>query len=144
MRLQAPTSSRPLYYDRNPSDQTLIFISEGLAPHASTQRAIYTVPTDNKAYAELSQVDVNRSSAAGTPETLVLSSQITPSGGAAVALQTARLWDNNNTIGDRDKNISGTMLLLLDGDAYHIDSGDGSTTGTVDYEARAKLTEFDA
>ena len=143
-RISSPVSSRPEYFDRNPSTQTLAFRSEGVAPHASTQRATYTVPTGNNGFIESVIHDVFRATAAGTGATLAGFTQHTPSGGAGVAIQVARLLAEQNSIGDRDKFALGTNMLILAGDQVEITTVDSSTTGTVSYDLMIKITEFDA
>lgn len=143
MRLFNVRSGRAVYYDRNPADISLGFSGTDVVPHAETQRASYTVPTDKKAFLEQGITDMVRTAAAGTPGQSITFMQHTPDGGSAISYLQARLTPNFNSIGDRDKQLVGTSLLILEADLLEIVTQDLAVTGTVTYATALKLTEFD-
>lgn len=142
-RLENPVVTRFAYYDRNTVKRSISFKGDALAPHALTVRATYTVPSASKAFAEFFFTDLLRLTAAGTPGSPINFISHTPDGGAPAAIFLARLLSTQNAINDTVKHAQGVFLLANDDDAFTLSTQDGSTTGTVFYEVRAHIVEFD-
>jgi hypothetical protein len=131
-------ANRNVLYDRNPTSISTMFGQAlAVAPHTSTARWTYTVPTGRKAAIVGAHYEVFRNSAATT-------------GGDITSLVNAQnafpvYFDVfNNTVGftDRERN-SGTMYLLA-GQAITANDTDLSTGGSVSFTTSAEGTEFDA
>jgi len=91
---------------------------------------------------ELIYLAVVRRAAPTTPALARLHIDLTPSGGSATELIDACIFTGN--VGDMDKSVLGSTMLLYAGDRIRAWSVDQSTGGTVDYIATAKATEFNA
>lgn len=143
MRLQAPTSSRPVYYDRNPVMITIVFDSIGIVPHSDTIRGAYTVPTGKKAFSESFILWLLRDTAADTPGDANVRFNFTPNGGAAVSLYQNTLDAVQNSIGDNRQIFVGVGALFLVGDLIDLHTIDAGTGGLIAYNGAMKMTEFD-
>jgi len=66
MRTGVLGAQRPEPHDRNPVRQTLTYSGTGIAPHATTQRFSYTVPSGKKAIVLAAQANLQRATAATT------------------------------------------------------------------------------
>jgi hypothetical protein len=135
--------ARPAWYDRNAASKCSSYLATA-APHALTARWTYTVPAGKKALVELLQVGLKRMTAAGTPQVAYVAITVVPSGGSGVYLVFADLTASNNAVGDKDNMSSQGTLNLSAGDEINAKTYDGSTTGTIEYTANMKITEFDA
>ena len=143
-RFSSPTSSRPIYYDRNPIDIDEFFQSGFIAPHAQTTRWDYTVPSDKKAFCELFAIQLIVEVIHSTPSGRTNTINYTPSGGAEVNMLRADLRAGSQTINDRNDKWIGATINLLEGDellGVTLDLGIG---GTSFYTNSVKLTEYDA
>lgn len=138
-RLEAPTSGRPFYFDRTPLTVRVIFFAEGVAPHATTIRATYTVPANRKAFAEAVQLSIARATAPGTDGRAVIN--LRSDSGTFLA---ANLWEEDNAAKDRVDLTFGATMTRLAGDEVAIDTSDVAITGTVNYNGVATITEYDA
>ena len=131
--------ARGAYYDRNPLEVlTLGYQINGLAPAALTQRATYTVPTGRKAFVNDLSADINRATAAGA------SGKISAIIHRSTASGQWRLSLFNNVVGASATKASGVNRTLLAAAVIVINTEDLSTTGTVDFDIFAYITEFDA
>jgi hypothetical protein len=139
MRIVNTFSGRPNYYDRGP---TQVGISYGpanaIAPHGSTQRATYTVPTGRKAMVEAINVNIFRDVVATTAG-LALAQSTVPGGGSLDALNV-----NGNVVGNGAQKLAGVQMLLNAADNTKIFTQDASTGGSHAYSVTATIAEFDA
>lgn len=143
-RIVSPVASRPVYYDRNPSSQTLIYVNAGTSPHSVTERDARTIPAGSKGFVEIAQTEVRRSSAASSAGVAQMTLGFTPDGGSLANLFYAALQDDQNSVGDAQSQVVSATMILEEGDKIAIRTADGSTGGSVDYTGTAKIMEFDA
>jgi len=73
--------ARPAYYDRDPVMVNQESSLAALAPHGSTTRFTYTVPSGKKAYMEVSYADVTVITAAAPAGSKSVRLTYTPDGG---------------------------------------------------------------
>lgn len=143
MRISTPVASRPQYYDRNAI--TEVQHSElSAGPHATTARAVYTVPAGKKAYIELAENHIRRNTAASAAARATGECAIFISGGNSGGFVQTILWASENTVGDRDDNIIGFTTMLIAADVFQAQTSDGSTGGDISYFQKFKYTEFEA
>jgi hypothetical protein len=142
MRTGQPIIGRPAWHDRNPITTLYVYSAAGVAPHTTTPRWTYTVPSGKKAMIEFLHVRILRSAAATTAGKVTAAISITPSGGPSADIMVANILTNN--VGDREALVSGATLTLLAGDKIAGYTSDASTGGTIDYVLACKATEFDA
>jgi hypothetical protein len=135
-------ASRPQYYDRTATPTMDQFGTSGAAPHASTVRWTYTVPSGKKAYLEWVNAWLRRVTAAAPVGRATSVINYTPSGGAAGSIVIARHINNAVDAVDRDGGSVGAFLGA--GDVVNASTEDLSTGGTVDYLVVSKRAEFDA
>lgn len=141
MRFTNVFSGRPSFYDRTPLDVQKS-TSLQVAPHAQTQRWIYTVPSARKAQITLLENWVNRITVATTASQVTMFIKNTPSGGSTLVVSEATFFGNN--IDSRTQHTRGNTAILLAGDAIESDDSDASTAGTAHLGANLMATEFDA
>lgn len=131
-------ANRNAYYDRNPTTlTTLAFASLNVAPHASTQRWTYTVPTGRKAYLSVARVALFRNAAAapvGNVEDYMVWQNVYP----------AQLEFFNNAAGAYLTDHIPHSIIMLAGQNITAFSSDASTGGTVSHWIDAAAMEFDA
>ena len=137
-----PIIARPAWYDRNPSIQVKNYSAAGVAPHTSTLRWSYTVPSGKKAFLELADIEVVRATAATTVGMVSAGITYTPSGGSEVNVIVVEI--RTNGVGDRAGKTVGQAFVMSAGDSIKAYTTDTSTGGTIDYTMSAKITEFDA
>ncbi|MGE0136104.1 MAG: hypothetical protein AB7L91_19060 [Dehalococcoidia bacterium] len=131
---------RPAYYDRNPSSMSLYYNGVGVAPHGSTTRGSYTVPSGKRARVEFAASRVVRASeaaAAGTIESQT-GYQLGANGTAIAFVRTT-----TNTVGDFAHDAKAAGVTLVPGDMALLSTSDGSTGGTVNYNLSERILEFD-
>jgi len=144
VRVGTPSAvARPEWYDRNPTSKADGHATTA-APHTITERVAYTVPSGKKAIVEMVYLRIKRVTAATTAGTATSLLRVTPSGGSAMSIMIAELTSSQNSVGDKETLQVSPLMTLFTGDKVSGDSLDTSTGGTVEYQARWKLTEFDA
>jgi hypothetical protein len=134
-------SDRAQYYDRNPTAIIKSAFLRTVAPHSATQRWIYTVPANRKAFVEYLTNKIRRFGAASAVADFQSLIQYTPSGAGANVISEVISQDNamENAFGD----VVGSFGLLVAGDSMNLVTSDLSTGGSVDYFSGLKATEFD-
>jgi len=137
----AADASRLAWYDRNPVSVIKWWGMQDVAPHFSTQRWTYTVPTSKKAYIENVNAMAVRTVVATTVGRVCDYVVYYPSGGGSLWLTEAEFI--KNAVGDSDKNNIACPITMLVGDTVTGFTSDDSTAGTVDHFLMAKITEFD-
>lgn len=130
--LDVPTQ----YWDRGGSVQWIGYDATGVAPHGSTQRAIYTVGNSHMAYCESAGVALARNNVAGT---------------AGQWRGTVR-WNTNkifgtihrgNSAGDVAPAVVGSSIgPLFAAESISLETRDTSTGGSVDYLLGLKVTDY--
>jgi len=135
-------TARKEWYDRNPAVRFLQYSADGAAPHTDTERWNYTIPTGKKAFAEASELEIVRATAASAAGLVMCRVNYRPSGGIPYRLLTLRM--RTNGVGDARLIQLGHSVTLLAGDALYGYTADQSTGGTMDYTETVKITEFDA
>jgi len=138
MRTGVLGAQRPEPHDRNPVRQTLTYSGTGIAPHATTQRFSYTVPSGKKAIVLAAQANLQRATAATTAAITRASVQL-----QNTLVVDARISYDNNVGARASMNIA-QAGVLLPGETVIGQTRDTSTGGTVDYEIDCLITEFDA
>lgn len=134
---EAQVSPRAEWYDRNPSDQSVGYLAVAVAPHTTTTRATYTVPTGRKAFITALHAEVYRRDAPTTAGKVY--AQVFWSG--VVMLKASHL---NATVGSVERSSVGVDNALMAGDTVFIETCDLSTGGTMDYQVGVAIVEFDA
>lgn len=137
MRITIGGGQRQAPYDRNPAQANLEFVGSAVAPHADVERDTYTCPNNKKAQIDIVQLQVERVTAAA------------PVGKFGVYVlvsgdELAKCFSRNNTAGGGRTVDVGSSIVIGAGTVVSIRSFDGSTGGTVDYDAQVNITEFDA
>jgi len=143
------TFMRPLWYEnaRNPLQVMKYFsahpnAASAIAPHSSTSRWTYTVPSGKKAYVELVDVLIMRTEAASAADTVwVLVNHTAFTGGVAGLISTEFI---SNTVGASATKTLSQSVLMLTGDTLTAFTADMSTGGKCVYAVTCKITEFDA
>ncbi|MEM3549356.1 MAG: hypothetical protein QXJ23_10180 [Thermofilum sp.] len=140
MRLVQTLGALPEYYDRGAANQTVNYMGSSLAPHTSTQRANYTVPSGRKAIVDSAFILITRENLATGIGRARLTVFYTPSGGSAIPIAVVQLDNNcrNHTV---HKTFTG-LGILYPGDTLSIYTMDDSTGGTCSYWATLKIFEF--
>ena len=134
--------ARTNWYDRNPLTVVKTFGTPlgGIAPHAVTERWVYTVPTGRKAYVESASV-ISMRDAAAAPAGAVTDYIVY---NTAPSTQLALIQYLNNTVGHSMSMGIGQSVTMLEGDTLKGYTTDASTGGTCTHFINAKLTEFAA
>ncbi len=130
-------AARLAYYDRNPTEVTIIGQAIGAAPHADTQRSTYTVPTARKALLGIGSVYVRRITVAA-PVGAVIARVLTAAIGTLQCQLSSNTVDANVALPGENGNV------LLAAVQIQLRDQDSSTGGTVDYSENQPMTEFDA
>ncbi len=131
--------ARPVYYDRNPLTNRISYVAGSVAPHGSTSRATYTVPTGRKAFVSLIQGELLRQTAAAPAgDAQFIVRDLT--GGAHYLTQDIL----TNGVGDKAQAVMGANMTMLAAEVIQILTGDGSIGGTFYYSITAQSVEFDA
>lgn len=133
-----------VWSDRNPSSQHQAYFGEGVAPHGTTQRASYTVPTGKKAKVHGAYCETKIITAASTPSTKNCFLAVIDTVPNTFPLLRAILGADKNSVGQLDRFALGQTYTLIAGEKLVIYSADYSTGGTVDYTASAAVTVYDA
>lgn len=110
-------------------------------PHGDTSRGTYTVPAAKRAAIPFISLTIRRVTAAAPLAEVYLRILLTPSGGAAA--EVVRFNNPSNAVEGDTSVVVPFEMVLQPGDLIDIHSFDGSTGGTVAYEAGFALTEFD-
>ncbi len=130
-------SVRGPYYDRNPSSKGSSFSLTGTAPHAQTNRIVYSVPTGRKAIVTTGTGQIRRAVAATTVgEAQVL---MAGAGGTFYVLS-----NKSNTVDQQLGLTVGPAESFNAADNVVVQTSDASTAGTVDYAGSIGIEEFDA
>ena len=137
MRVGFPGGPRLEWYDRNPSTDVLVYSASGVAPHAVTVRATYTVPTGKKAWLSLITQSIFRATAA----TVVgkVTTWIWIAGAPA-----SFLLHQDNTEAAKEHAITSAVAAVQSGQVVEIRTQDAGEGGTMDYVLSILYTEFDA
>ena len=130
------------WYDRNAISVFKRYVATDVAPHALTERWIYTVPKGRKAFVEYLAASAVRITAAGPQGLVTACIDLGLAGGTALSIMAAQVMTNN--VGDKDRVNIGQSLTLDPGDVLKANTTDLSTGGTMKYRLIAKITEFDA
>lgn len=118
----------------------LSYIAAGVAPHAATIRATYTVPAGRAAIVEIAQASIIRDAAPAPASIASGRVRYLPSFGGTLWLCEAVIFDA--AVGARDVSAVGLTLYMAAGDTIDLETFDGSTGGTVRYAMTAKVTEI--
>ncbi len=110
---------------------------DAAAPHASTARGSYTVPTGRKAFVASYNVEVSRETVATTLGRARVQELV-----AGTQTVVVSLFDN--TVGARQVSSPSGGHVSLTGNIVSITDDDGSTAGTVTFVADVGIVEFDA
>jgi len=125
------------WYDRNASQAGIYWNSVNVAPHGSTVRATYTVPSGKKAFVCAAELDVRRRTAATTLGTVL--AWLTFAGNMAL-----QILHENNTVDNRQTITCYLGGILLSGQSLQLSTWDASTGGAMDYMLTALIVEFSA
>lgn len=140
MRYSNPTAARGAYHDRSAVNVTRSYNALNVAPHGLTVRASYTVPAYHIAMIDLVSLATMRNTVATTPAVYQAFLRYTPSAGSPIdMLQCATAQNSTNVF--TTLNLSGAGVLLP-GDVIELLTTDGSTGGTVHYNAILKILQF--
>lgn len=129
------------WYDRNPLDVNLDY-DQILAPHITTVRWTYTVPTKRKTYIELLTLFLQRETVTTGAHLNEAEILFTPLNGTATFLPKAYLI--TNTVGDYRQIEIGQSILALAGDQIQFATQGTDDDGLVRFAGCMKATEFDA
>lgn len=142
MKVTSYAVARPVYYDRNSATKGRTYGAAGVAPHATTTRWEYTVPSGKAAYVETLNVLLLRDNAPTVQALAQIIIYIQSSDAVtAIALQLREYTTSTYVfLYGSQSNIA----LLKSGDVIYAASNDPSTGGTHIITADMKLTEFDA
>lgn len=141
MRLTNIWSSRPPYYDRNPTLKFLTGSRTGTPPLASAPSILYTVPANRSAFIQYGYIDWSRSAAAGVIAKAGIGTLIVPTAGSSGLI--LQLLSVDNTLDTLHSAYSDMATLMPSGYAVLITSLDNSTGGTVTFEWTFHVLEFD-
>jgi hypothetical protein len=109
----------------------------GIAPHAATQRATYTVPSNYRARAAYISLYVVRTTAPSTAGESRVYVTVTPAGGSETTILISGI--NTNSVGARAGTAHSDGFVLKGGDVLKIYSSDASTGGNNEYLAQIQL-----
>lgn len=140
MRVQHLQQTRPQYYDRISANVTQSYKALNVAPHATTTRATYTVPTAKLAYCDVMFAALIRSAASTVDGVSSLVFIYTPSGGGATDMVSTWIRDPNT--GFHNENGPATFGFMQAGDVLALQSTDSATNGTINYQAAWKVSEM--
>ncbi|SRR6266849_1198520 len=132
-------AARAAFYDRNPLEITALgFSGANTAPHGGTTRGTYTVPTARKAQIMFVSKDMSRSAVAAPVGAALFRTVL------GFASGTGALQLEGNVVGSAAHGESGMGSVLLAGKTTSMQTADGSTGGTIDYDGLTDILEFDA
>lgn len=134
----------PSWFDRNPAMVLKAWSAGNIAPHATTIRWTYTVPSDRYAYMEFFDCFLRRQVAAVTPGEAFIEIRVTPKGESVSRLVAAYLFSESKDIKDENRVWGAQSMILLPETVLTGSSGDSCIGGTINYSTSAKFTEFDA
>jgi len=134
---ESQVSPRALYYDRNPIARMIYYRANGVAPHAATQRASYTVPTGKKALVVGASAMMMRATAATSL------GRVHSFGGTASSIA-FDCYHKNNTVDSMVTVQNPIQYPFFEGVQLSLATEDLSTGGTMDYDISTTFTEFDA
>lgn len=137
VRIGFPGGPRLDWYDRDPSSTDIGYTGVDVAPHSSTQRASYTVPTGKKAWVQSLSAWIKRTAVATT----LGYAKVTFYCPTGVAQRTLH---NDNTDESEVAGFETMATLIMAGEVCAIYTSDSSTGGTVSYIAGMRITEFSA
>lgn len=138
---QTTQIARPTYYDRNAATALVGFSLGGVAPHGTTVRAGYTVPTNKKSFLDSLWMDIIRDGATATFGTVLVRLNYSPfGGGAAIMFQT---FQNQGTALVESQTVLPQFGYMSPGDSFTLTTSDASIGGTNAFNVNAKKTEFD-
>ncbi len=140
MRIIFPTAQTRPFYDRNATYTYLTYSQNGIAPHAFTLRATYTVPANRRALVTSVGLYFRRQTAAA------------PVG--LVSLMAGVDLDISQQFVAMSRSVDNTVNALLDvsypgqiwlkaGQDFHLATSDAGTGGTCAYTLVAEIIEFD-
>lgn len=129
------------WYDRNAEEIFKSYEASGVAPHTQATRWTYTVPDQKKACVELMLVSVDRETATTVLGTAQASIYYQTKDGVTGNLTLVSII--SDTVGEKERQVLGLSVMLLEGDTIQGLTVDNSTGGTVGYIVNAKITEFD-
>jgi len=132
-----PGGPRLEWYDRNPSDVSIIMAHQTVGPHTVTTRATYTVPAGKKAFVAATHCEMRRITAASSLGTAYIYFTWAATNGIVVSF-------SNNTVGAEVRDGLQIGSVLFTGQSLLIRTMDDSTGGTITYGGTAIITEFSA
>ena len=124
------------YENKSLTDRSLTYYGVDEAPHASTIRASYTVPTGKKARVGAGGGAVMRYTVADTPSFVFMIISV----GAFYASSVEHI---NNTVGQRECSIVDTDVIIPAGTLCQISTYDLSLGGSMNYLGGIAIIEFD-
>lgn len=136
-RIGSPTTGRPDYYDRDPSQQVAAFDGTIVEDTAETQRITTTAAANRKIFiALLTLAPLVMTPSTSTTDTDRFTSffDLTPSGGVATQILTAFLPTEAAVQGNREHVVVSPFAMLLPGDQLEgkdFFSGDNAGAGRV-------------
>jgi len=142
MRIGNLNQGRPEFYDRNPANKSQNFEAGGVAPHGTTSRWAYTVPSLRMGVCTDVSTFTARNTVAGAVDKAYAYVQYTPALGFAARLLGSRNY--GNTVGSFKEFSIGCQVYLLAGDSLEGKDEDLSTGGTCEFREDALVFEFDA
>lgn len=137
VRIGFPGGPRLEWYDRNPQYTREGYQASGVAPHPSTERASYTVPTGKKALISMVHLSLIRD-AAPTTEALAAAYALL----AGIRILEAHSF--SSSVGDKDSCSVGQSGTLNAGETLSTRTLDGSTGGSYHYAVCLVCIEFNA
>lgn len=142
MRLLNVWGGRPAFYDRNPITKSLNNTLSGTPPLNPPNVNIYTVPPARVAFVTWAMFYWWRQVAATILATATMEIDVQPAGGGVFVL--ANIFANDNTVNLQHIFSAPWNILLEPGDIITLSRADGSSGGTVEFDFRVHLIEFDA
>lgn len=142
MRQYHNAAARPSPADRNQVTSANQYVGVNIAPHAPTQRVIYTVPAAKRtlvAFASCEMLRITAAAPVGLYQSFARVITIAVGNGRMINLQSL---DNN--VGARAQNNIGQNITLLPTETLDLITGDAGTGGTVNYAVSYGAQEYDA
>lgn len=140
MKVLYPTNPTTQYYGRNATYLNGGYGAFAVAPHADTQRFLYTVPANRRAVITSASIHIIRITAAAPLGYAVM---YIPANIHSVTVYVAVAEINSNGVGDKGQDEIGGLVWLTAGDTAEIRTSDSSTGGTISYRGSFTLVEFD-
>lgn len=129
------------WHDRNATARGRSYSAGAVAPHGSTTRWTYTVPSSKKCLLESAWCLVMRDGAAA-PAGRARSLVYVDTGDGTSEVGEPQILTNG--VGDQQSALVAGQMTLNAGGIVAAVTEDSSTGGTVRFMATAKLTEYDA